>query len=90
MRLLKNENKKLQEESDKLKKKKDREITERLSEMERYRNELLIEKTSLESVIRCLIDVLNGIYCSLDIINRKKGKIISEFVNFQELIKNPS
>lgn len=33
---------------------------------------------------------MSGIYCSLDIIARKKGKIVSDSPNFDDLIKNPS
>jgi hypothetical protein len=36
-----------------------------------------------------LVDTLSGIYCSLDILARKRGTIVTSPPNFNQLIANP-
>lgn len=66
-----------------MKKKKEKEALELESERKRIKNEYLIEKRSLESIIRALCDSIKRIYTDLDILARKRGVIISKEVNFQ-------
>jgi hypothetical protein len=57
--------------------------------MDRLKSEFSIEKSSLESIIRALTDTIKSIYCSLDIIARKKGKVVGEEPKFDSLISHP-
>jgi DNA repair exonuclease SbcCD ATPase subunit len=80
---------KLREENEKIRRKKDRELQEVQAQLDKAKKEFSIERSSLESSIRVLADTLSGVYCSLDIMARKKGSIQGSPPNFNQLVSNP-
>jgi hypothetical protein len=74
---------------EKLRKKKEKEALELESERKRIKNEYLIEKRSLESIVRALCDSIKRVYADLDIMARRKGVVIRKEADFQELLEKP-
>jgi hypothetical protein len=49
----------------------------------------MIEKSSLESIVRALSDSIRRLYSDLVIMVRKKGCFINKEIDFEELLRRP-
>lgn len=58
-------------------------MSELESELKKLKNEHLIDKSSLESIIRALSDCIGRIYSDLEIICKKKRVQLTRSANFQ-------
>lgn len=65
---------KVKDEFEKTRKKKEKEVSELKNQIDKLRNQNLITQKSLQSIIRALMDTIRKIYGRLKRVIKKKGK----------------